>query len=119
MSIAARNVQIIDPRGRTDVPRVKPAARPRTVEGKTVGIIMDGPWRNWYLLAEHLASYLQGCGDVRTKRLSIGNRMDTSGLDLDGVDHIRMHSEDRREDHATALDAFADSVDMVVAGLGN
>jgi hypothetical protein len=104
-------IQIVDPRGDVAMPDVVPNERPSTLDGQTVGIIMDGPWRSWLVFSEYMEGVLNEQG-VATKRLSMGsaNLVDAEGIDLSNVAYGR--------DEAT-LNSFAEDVDLVVVGLGN
>jgi hypothetical protein len=104
-------VQIVDPRGEVAIPEVVPNERPASLDGQRVGIIMDGPWRSWFVFSEYMEHVLNEHG-VETKRLSMGSAslVDSEGLDLSGVAYGR--------DEAT-LNSFAEDVDLVVVGLGN
>ncbi|MBV9660930.1 MAG: hypothetical protein JO337_07210 [Acidimicrobiales bacterium] len=101
---------IVDPRGRIEQAAVEAPKRLSTLEGKTVGIILDGPWRSWFVMADRIAAILDEQG-VKTKQLALG----AQSLDMSDFPVERLSN---RED-ASALDAFAAQVDAVLVGLGN
>jgi len=108
--VSAGTTVVIDPRGRVqEEVNVRPE-RLRSLEGKTVGIIMEGPWRSWYVMADRISSILEE-QDIRTKQITLGQPL------LDLTDFSAADRAPR--DDSDALDAFASQVDTVIVGMGN
>jgi hypothetical protein len=110
MPKASSSTVIIDPRGRIQHEPVVRPERPASLEGKTVGIVLDGPWRSWWVMAEQIAEILEE-HDIRTKQMAFGTKelFDTSEFPVERLD----------EDDSDSLDAFARQVDTAIVGMGN
>ena len=107
--VSAGKTTVIDPRGRVHEEVIVKPERLRSLDGKTVGIILEGPWRSWYVMADRISSILEE-QDIRTKQISLGQTlMDTSDFS----------AERSARDDSDALDAFASQVDTVIVGMGN
>lgn len=101
---------IIDPRGRVQHEPVTAPDRLTSLEGKTVGIVLEGPWRSWFVMAEKIAEILEE-QDIRTKQIAMGTQLfDSSDFDVDRL-------TDRGD--SDGLDAFAAQVDTAIVGMGN
>lgn len=107
---AVRRIAVLDPRGEAQARAGGANERLSSLDGKTVGILIDGPWRSWYVASEVLEARFRAHG-IDTKRLSV-NRLEfnSDGLDLD---NLVVGHRDR------AVDEFASEIDAVVVGLGN
>lgn len=107
---SASTITILDPRG-DPVPKAGGASpRLRSLDDIKVGIVIDGPWRSWYVFTEVLEREL-ATRDVTTERLSV-NRLDINEDDLD-LDSINIDLDD------SAIEKFAGEIDAVIVGLGN
>jgi hypothetical protein len=109
-SRSASRVSILDPKG--DAQENPGGASPRltSFDGKKVGIVIDGPWRSWYLFSEVLEKRLRE-REITTERLSV-NRLDINEDDLE-LDNIRVDLDD------SAIEKLASEIDAVIVGLGN
>lgn len=101
---------ILDPRGDTQIAPGGASPRLTSFENKKVGIVIDGPWRSWFIFSEILEKRLQE-QNIATERLSV-NRLDINEDDLD-MAGINIDLDD------SAIEKFAGEIDAVIVGLGN
>lgn len=106
-----RTLAFLDPRGDAEVREGGANPRLPSLDGKTIGILIDGPWRSWYVFSEVLQQRIKG-RNIDAKRLSV-NHLDfnSHGLDLDSIIVGSRHDN--------AVEQFAAEIDAVVVGLGN
>ena len=103
VAAVTRRVEILDPRGEQQDRIGGASPRLASLEGKTVGIVIDGPWRSWYVCSEILEEHLQDRDivDLRTEGLKLANVRKGSNRD------------------ESAMEQLATEVDAAIVGLAN
>ena len=107
---ASRRISILDPKGEAEVTAGGANPRLATLEDKTVGVLIEGPWRSWFLFSEVIEKRLKSM-NIKTQRLSV-NRLEINEESLD-LESLRIDLDDDAVDH------WAREIDAVVVGLGN
>ena len=107
-----RRVEILDPRGEQQERIGGASPRLASLEGKTVGIVIDGPWRSWYVSSEVLEECLEDRGiDVM--------RVDVNHVDLstEGLNLANVRKGSHRDE--SEMELLATEVDAAIVGLAN
>ena len=112
VAAVTRHVDILDPRGEQQERIGGASPRLESLEGKTVGIVIDGPWRSWYVSSEILEECLQDRG-IDVIRVDVNHvDLSTKGLNLANV----RKGSNRDE---SAMEQLATEVDAAIVGLAN
>jgi hypothetical protein len=104
---------VLDPRGEETAESVRLAPRLDNLKGKKLGIVLDGPWRSWYVFSDRMEEIIDDSGQECTvERIELVG----SAFDRSGVKHT---AHGLRPDEKEKLANFAGTVDAVIVGLGN
>jgi hypothetical protein len=105
---------ILHPRGEPAVETPTAVPRLSSLTGKTLGIVVDGPWRSWYVFTDEMQQVLATQEpEVRVVTLEL-NSLPTQNARQGTKAKPRQSREEVEEE----LDRFAREVDAVVVGLG-
>ena len=112
VAAVTRRVEILDPRGEQQDRIGGASPRLASLEGKTVGIVIDGPWRSWYVCSEILEEHLQD-RDIGVIRVDV-NHVD---LRTEGLKLANVRKGSNRDE--SAMERLATEVDAAIVGLAN
>src|SRR6266542_1832326 len=107
------NMTILDPRGKETAEAITLAPRLGNLKGKRLGIVLDGPWRSWYVFSDRMEEIIHDSGEECTvERIEL----EDTAFDKRGVKHTEhgLHGKEKER-----LAQFALGVDAVIVGLGN